>query len=96
MLRQQILDYNYARPDVDVWAMAATFYKMVTGVTPRSFRQGDDPWLVALNNEPIPIRERAAEVPAALARVIDKALIDKPTLRFKSAGKLKRAIQAAL
>ncbi len=96
MPRQQILDYKYARPDVDVWAMAATFYKMVTGVTPRSFRQGDDPWLVALNNEPIPIRKRAAEVPAALARVIDKALIDKPTLRFKSAGKLKRAIKAAL
>jgi len=96
MPRQQILDYKYAKPDVDVWAMTATFYKMLTGVTPRSIQPGDDPWLVALNNASIPIRERAAEVPAALARVIDKALIDKPTLQFKSAGKLKRAIEAAL
>jgi pSer/pThr/pTyr-binding forkhead associated (FHA) protein len=96
MPRQQILDYKYAKPEVDVWAMAATFYKMVTGSTPRSIHRGDDPWLVALNNAAIPIRERAAEVPAALARVIDEALIDKPTLRFESAGKLKRAIEAAL
>jgi serine/threonine-protein kinase len=35
--RQQVVNYKYAGADVDVWAMAACFYNMVTGEFPRDF-----------------------------------------------------------
>lgn len=94
--RQQILDYKYAKPEVDVWAAAATYYYMLTGTTPRSFPKGQDPWLVALKSKPEPIRSRDPRIPAALAEIIDEALVDQPEIRFKSAAALKQAIEEVL
>jgi pSer/pThr/pTyr-binding forkhead associated (FHA) protein len=96
MPRQQILDYKYAKPEVDVWALAASLYKMLTGITPRTFKKGDDPWLVALTNSSVPIRKINPRIPKPLAKVIDKALIDNPEIHFKSATQLKKALKAAL
>ncbi|MCP4042910.1 MAG: protein kinase [Gammaproteobacteria bacterium] len=93
--RQQILNYKYAKPEVDVWASAACLYKMVTGDFPRDFPRGEDPWLVALKSAPVPIRERDRTIPPQLAEVIDMALTDKPEIPFKSAAGLKKAIQDA-
>jgi hypothetical protein len=35
MPRRQLIDYKYARPDADVWALTACLYWMLTGATPR-------------------------------------------------------------
>jgi len=37
MPRQQVINYKYAGPEVDVWAMAATLYHMLTGNFPATF-----------------------------------------------------------
>ena len=39
--KQQLINYKYARPEVDVWAAAAVLYYMLTGMPPRDF-SGDD------------------------------------------------------
>ncbi|MBU2548605.1 MAG: FHA domain-containing protein [Proteobacteria bacterium] len=96
MPRQQIINFKYAKPDVDVWALAATFYRIISGAYPRDFDTGKDPWRVVLETQPVPIRQRAPQVPEALARVIDRALIDNPEILFQGAAELKKAIQAAL
>ncbi len=67
MPRQQLLNYRDAGPEVDVWAIAATFYKMITGCVPRDFPKDQDPWRVLLHQKPIPIRERDASIPEKLA-----------------------------
>jgi len=95
MPRQQILNFKYARPEVDVWAMAATLYKTLTSTYPRDFPRGEDPWLAALKNPPIPIRKRIPEIPEALATVIDNALIDNSELLFTSAKQFKMALEEA-
>jgi len=95
MPRQQILNFKYAKPQVDVWAMAATLYKTLTGAYPRDFPRGEDPWLAALKNIPVPIRNRNPDIPEALAKVIDSALIDNPELLFTSAEQFKTALKAA-
>ncbi|MEA5618859.1 protein kinase, partial [Cronbergia sp. UHCC 0137] len=41
--RQQVLKYRESKPEVDVWAAAASLYNMLTGYLPRNF--GDDPLL---------------------------------------------------
>ena len=33
--RQQVVDYKYAQPDVDVWAAAGCLYVMITGYSSR-------------------------------------------------------------
>lgn len=95
MPRQQILNFKYAKPNVDVWAMAATLYKALTGTYPRDFPRGEDPWLTALKTAPIPIRNRDANIPAKLAEVIDTALVDDPDLHFASAREFRDALEEA-
>ncbi|MEE9435846.1 MAG: FHA domain-containing serine/threonine-protein kinase [Candidatus Adiutricales bacterium] len=92
MPRQQIINFKYAKPDVDVWALAATFYNLLTGYYPRNFPKGEDLWLVVLKTKPIPIRQRDISISKKLAEVIDRALIDDPEITFQSAAELKQAI----
>ncbi|GMQ97308.1 MAG: hypothetical protein BMS9Abin15_1017 [Gammaproteobacteria bacterium] len=96
MPRQQILNFKYSKPEVDVWGMAATFYKAVTAFPPRCFPRGQDPWLVALKTAAVPICERNAKIPKRIAEVIDAALIDNPEITFKTAAQLKEALKGAL
>ncbi len=91
MPRQQMIDFKYVKPEVDVWAMAATLYNMLTGVYPRDF-VGKDPILTVLQTKPVPIRKRNIAIPQSLAEVIDLALIDEPEIYFKTAKEFKHAL----
>ena len=92
MSRQQVLDFKYVKPDVDVWAVAATLYFMLTGFYPRHLTGNVDPMLEILTKPPVPIRERNADVPQPLAELLDLALIDNPQLHFKSAIAFQQAL----
>jgi serine/threonine-protein kinase len=96
MPRQQVLRFKYARPEVDVWAMAATLYYMLTGTPPRDFSRGNGWMEVVLETSAVPIRERLPNLPPRVAQVIDDALIDNPEIRFKTAAGLRRALAEAL
>ena len=67
MPRQQVLGFKEMRPEADVWAMAATFYNMLTGCYPRDFPDGRDPWPVILETAAVPIRQRNPAIPPRLA-----------------------------
>jgi hypothetical protein len=95
MPRQQVVNFKYAQPEVDVWSLAASLYFLLTGEPPRDFT-GRDPWQVVLQCDPVPIRHRRPAVPDRLARVIDLALVEKPHIAFRTAGELRRALEAAL
>ena len=96
MPRQQVINFKYAKPDVDVWAMAATLYHILTGQFPRDFVRGKDPWQTVLQTDPVPIRKRDASIPQKLADVLDLALADKKGLHFKTATDFKRALMGVL
>ena len=96
MPRQQLINFKYAKPDVDVWAAAASFYFMLTGQAPRDFPEGKDPWQVVRQTAAIPIRQRDPGVPKKLAEVIDLALIDRPAIHFRTAAEFKQALESAL
>jgi len=91
MPRQQVVDYKYAQPDVDVWAAAACLYVMITGYSPRNL-QDQDPFLAVLQNDAVPVRDRTSAIPPPLATVIDRALIDNPDIYYKSAAEFKQAL----
>lgn len=91
MPRQQVINFKYAVPEVDVWAAAASLYFMLTGDFPRDFI-GKDPFIAVLQNNAIPVRDRNPAIPKPLADVIDLALVDDPEIYFKSAGEFKQAL----
>lgn len=92
MPRQQVVDFMYAKPEVDVWAAAASLYYMLTGYPPK-YSDKKDPWLVAVIEKAIPIRKRNPNVPKELASIIDKALIDNPTISFTNAKALQNELK---
>ncbi|MDO0930243.1 hypothetical protein QQY66_00360 [Streptomyces sp. DG2A-72] len=96
MPRAQLISFKYAKPEVDVWATAATLYAMLTGTTPRDFAPSADPILVVLQKRPVPIRQRNPSLPRRLAEVIDEALIDNPRITVTSADMFKRPLQEAV
>jgi serine/threonine-protein kinase len=96
MPRQQVINFKYARPDVDLWAMAATLYHLLTGRFPRDFPFGRDPWQTVLQTDPVPIRKRDSSIPKKLAEVVDTALHDRKRLHFKTAAELHRALADAV
>ena len=96
MPRQQVVNFKYSGPEVDVWAAAACLYSMLTGATPRDFPSGKDVWQALLDTEAVPIRRRDSSIPKRLAEVIDKALIDRPEILFKTAADFKKALLTAL
>ncbi|MGB9221858.1 protein kinase domain-containing protein [Mycobacterium sp.] len=96
MSRPQLIQYKYAKPDVDVWSMAASLYWMLTRQYPRTFAKREDPIRVVLDTMPVPIRERDPRIPPRLAAVIDEALIDTPRITVTSAAELAAALSGAL
>lgn len=96
MPRRQLENFRRARPEVDVWAAAASLYWMLTGFTPRDFPADADLVRVVWTTAPRPIRERDASLPARLAAVIDAALAEQNGLRFATAAEFKHALAEAL
>lgn len=95
MPRQQVINFKYAKPEVDVWAAAASLYNMLTGTYPRDFSD-KDPFLTVLQTNPVPIHQRDASIPKPLAELIDLALIDNPEIHFKNAATFKRELESVL
>jgi serine/threonine protein kinase len=93
MPRQQAVNFNYAEAEVDVWAIAACLYYMITGTYPRNFSSDKDPYLVLLQTDPISINQREITLPQPLATLIDQALIDNPQIIFKTATAFKQALE---
>jgi serine/threonine protein kinase len=89
---QQVVNFLHARPAVDVWALAACLYHLLTGVYPRDFDGGQDPWQVVLQTDPVPLQRRRPDVPRPLAEVVDAALRDRPEIGFATVADLRRAL----
>ncbi len=72
----------------DLFSVGIVLYELVTGVRPF----GDDAGLMAVsaivNEDPLPIRERARDIPEALEAIILKALAKDPDHRYARARDL--------
>lgn len=95
MPRQQVIDFKYATPAVDVWATAASLYFALTGHPPRDFTAARDPWVTAYRSRPVPVLERGVPLPTRLAAVVDEALVDDPEPVYTTAGQLADALKEA-
>jgi serine/threonine protein kinase len=97
MPRQQAERPRDCKPEVDVWAAAATLYHLLTGAFPRDFpRDEPDRHSVVLSTPPVPLRRRHPAAPEKLAALIDRALCDDPAIPFQTAADFGRALEGVL
>jgi serine/threonine-protein kinase len=94
--RQQIIDFRNVKPDVDVWAVAASYYYMLTGYYPKDIEYAFDPFETSCDEDAIPILIRNPRIPEELAKVIDTALRESPKIGFQTAKEFKEAIIEAI
>jgi serine/threonine-protein kinase len=87
-----VIDCRQARPAGDIYAIGATLYRYLTNEFPFDF--GDKNKLaVVLEDEPVPIRQRAPQVSAAVAEIVHRALAKDPGSRFSSARAMLEALE---
>lgn len=96
MPREQLIQFRATNPVSDVYSLAAAFYYMVTASLNREFPEDKDPIEVILRGGSIPLRNRDAQIPKKLARIIDRALSDEPKDRFPSAVEFRKELSKAL
>jgi serine/threonine-protein kinase len=91
---EQITEYREARPPADQYAAAATLYNLLTGAyvhnLPAEFH---NQILVVLQDDPVPIRDRRADLPAGLAAAIHRALAREPAERFPDVAAFREALR---
>jgi serine/threonine-protein kinase len=91
---EQITHYRESRPPVDQYAAAATLYNLLTGQyiydLPREIPRQ---LALILNEDPVPITDRRAGLPAALAAAIHKGLARDPGDRHPDVKAFHDALQ---
>jgi eukaryotic-like serine/threonine-protein kinase len=90
---EQVLNFRTVQPAGDQYAAAATLYFLLTGqphYDPASNVQ--DFFKRILQEEPVRIDKRRADIPQALADIIHRALAREPGQRFADVLELKRAL----
>jgi len=94
MAPEQIAHYRDAKPPADQYAAAATLYHLLTGEHPFDFQECSTHLRLAkiLCDEPVSLRDRRAEIPTALARVVHRALEKDPSRRFPNAASMRSAL----
>ncbi len=93
----QLADFREASPASDLYSTAATLYFMLTkrhshGFTNKYARD----LMIPREKDAVPIRDRLAQIPAALAEVVDRCLRRDPAARYPDARAMRKALAASM
>ncbi|HEX3151437.1 MAG TPA: serine/threonine-protein kinase [Gemmataceae bacterium] len=72
----------------DLYSLGCTFYYLLTGVTPFAGGSGIEKLMRHGSEPPIPVRNKRADVPEAVAAIVHKLLEKDPKDRYQTAGAL--------
>ncbi|HRI71548.1 MAG TPA: serine/threonine-protein kinase, partial [Polyangium sp.] len=92
MPNEQVVNFGGVRPSADVWALAAVFYWLLCGATPRDAWGGH----IVTSTRIIPIRERRPDLPLGLSNLLDMALSVDPNKRPPDATAFRSLLEEAL
>jgi serine/threonine-protein kinase len=91
---EQMLDFKTVTPAGDLYATAATLYYLLTcQFIYDQVAEGGDLIRTLLEEPPVPVRKRRADVPSALADVLAKCLARDPKDRYPTALSMRRALR---
>ena len=91
---EQMLDFKAVQPIGDLYSTAATLYYLISGqFIYDDVSEGGDLIRMLLEESPVPIQSRRADVPTALAMVLERGLARDPANRYPTATSLRRALR---
>lgn len=78
----------------DLWAVGATLLKLATGLDVHEAKYRQERVMLAATRPVAPVRDRASDLPPALARFLDRALAFSRRDRFADARQMREALRA--
>jgi serine/threonine protein kinase len=90
---EQVLDFKKVLPSGDLYATAATLYYLISGQFIYDQNAEGDVIRMLLEDQPVPIRDRRADVPQGLADILQKCLARDPADRYPNAREMRRALR---
>jgi serine/threonine-protein kinase len=91
----EVLGGEEAGPPSDVWALGVMLYELITGEKPFRGANADELFGLIRRGRFPRIRSLAPSCPRRVARAVARCLARRPEKRWKSAGELSRALDAA-
>jgi serine/threonine-protein kinase len=91
---EQMLDFKTVTPAGDLYATAATLYYLLSAqFIYDQFAEGGDLIRMLLEEPPVPIRKRRADVSTGLAAVLERCLSRDPKDRYPTATAMRAALR---
>jgi serine/threonine-protein kinase len=91
---EQMLDFKTVTPSGDLYATAATLYYLLScQFIYDQVAEGGDLIRMLLEEPPVPIRKRRADVPSGLAAVLERCLARDPKDRYPTATDMRQALR---
>jgi serine/threonine-protein kinase len=93
MAPEQVTHFRDVRPAADQYAAAATLYHLLTAAYPHDLPPRIYGQLAHIvSTDPVPIRDRRADLPAALAAVVHRGLARDPADRYPDTAAFRAAL----
>lgn len=90
---EQITNYRDVRPTADQYSAAATLYNLLTNQYVYDFpTRTVAGFMLIMEKEPVPVRQRRPEIPDELAQVIHRALAREPKERYATVKSFRKAL----
>lgn len=80
-------------PSADLWAATVTLYELLTLHRPFTGKKADEVFAAIRAGDRVPLKERRADVPPAIAAVIDRGFAPDERDRFPNAAAMAKALQ---
>jgi len=95
MSPEQLRNFRDVKPQSDVYAVGMTAYSLLSGsialdLTNKS--SVNDTIRAIFEQPPVPLRQRAPHLPAAVCEIVDRALAKDPAQRWQTAGAMRNAL----
>jgi serine/threonine-protein kinase len=92
---EQVLSFRSVKPSADQYAAAASLYFLLTAKPPyEPASSTQEHYRRILQEEPVPITQRRADLPPELTSIIHRALAREPEQRFADVVAMRQALES--